>query len=90
MNECKPTVSRVLRIVNLYYGKPGNESGGSLHTVLDDWNINDSSVDFCIAYADSAGDTDGAALARLLRKMSRTQRKKLCAQKTRTQRLEFP
>lgn len=50
---------------------------GSLHVVLDDFNLEDSSVKFCIQYAEERGDTDGAELARVLLSMSKTQRGKI-------------
>ena len=50
---------------------------GSLHVVLEDGNVGDSSVDYCIESAVAKGDTEGEALARILRDMSRTQRSKL-------------
>lgn len=47
---------------------------GSLHIVLDDANIKDSDVLFCIRWAEDTGDAEGAALARILYDMSRIQR----------------
>lgn len=76
MND-KPTVPEVLPIMRAYYAKPDNLAGGSLHIVLDDGNIETSSVEFCREYAHKNNDPDGVALAELLLKMSYTQRKKL-------------
>lgn len=73
----KPTVPEVLPLVRAYYAKPNNGAGGSLHLVLDDGNTEDSSVAFCLKYAEDAGDMDGVALAAVLMQMSRTQRQKL-------------
>lgn len=73
----KQTVPEVLKTVREYYSKPGNEAGGSLHVVLDDGNVRDSDVLFCISYAKEAGDTDGKSLAEILFKMSKTQRMKI-------------
>lgn len=73
----KPTVPDVLPLVRAYYAKPGNEAGGSLHIVLDDGNVDDDCVEFCEKYATENGDEDGVALARILRRMSKTQRNKL-------------
>ena len=58
-----------------YYGE--HAAGGSLHIVLDDGNLEDHNVDFCIEYAEKEGDGAGLALARLIRSASRTQRQKL-------------
>lgn len=73
----KPTVPEVLPIVRAYYAKPGNLAGGSLHIVLDDGNVGDDCVEFCEKEATERGDDDGVALARILRRMSKTQRHKL-------------
>ena len=54
-----------------------NPSWGSLHVVLDDKNVKDGSVQFCLLLAKSNGDAEGANLAELLLKMSLTQRGKL-------------
>ncbi len=73
----KPTVPEVLPIARAYYAKPGNGAGGSLHIVLDDYNVDDDSVSFCMDHAADKGDDDGVALAGLLLRMSRTQRLKI-------------
>ncbi len=54
-----------------------NAAGGSLHIVLDDGNLEDYSVDFCIKYAEEHADPAGVELARRIRTMSVTQRAKL-------------
>lgn len=77
MMEAKPTVPEVLPLVNAYYRKPGNAVGGSLHIVLEDENIDNGHVQFCLDYAREHGDDDGVKLAELLLKMSRTQRRKI-------------
>ena len=74
----RPTVPEVLPLVLAYYAKPGNGAGGCLHIVLDDDNVDDDSVRFCIDYAAECGDEDGVYLAQVLLHMSRTQRLKLC------------
>lgn len=71
------TVPDVKPLTRAFYALPGNGAGGSLHVVLDDGNREDSSVDFCIEYAEKAGDLAGAALGKVLRTMSRTQRGKV-------------
>lgn len=50
---------------------------GALHIVLDDGNTEDSSVDLCIGWAERAGDAEGVALARCLRRMSVAQRDRM-------------
>ncbi|MGK3981344.1 hypothetical protein WMF38_57635 [Sorangium sp. So ce118] len=78
-NVLKPTVPDVLPLVRAYYAKPGNGAGGSLHVVLDDGNVDDDSLRLCEERAEERGDRDGAALAKALLRMSKTQRLKLRA-----------
>ncbi len=49
----------------------------SLHITMDDGNIDNHHVEFCLKDALAKGDTEGAALAEILLKMSKTQRRKL-------------
>ena len=77
MTEEKPTVPDVLPLVHAYYALPGNGAGGNLHIVLDDGNVDDSSVRFCLTQARERGDEPGIILAEALLLMSRTQRTKL-------------
>ena len=67
----------VIPLVRAYYAKSGNNVGGSLHIVLEDGNVSDSNVEFCREWAEEREDHDGVALAKLLLRMSRTQRRKL-------------
>jgi hypothetical protein len=55
----------------------GHCAWGSLHVVLDDGNLEDSHVRFCLDWAREEGDAEGADLAALLLQMSRTQRGKI-------------
>jgi hypothetical protein len=73
--DTKPTVPEVLPLVNAYYRT--HPVGGSLHIVLDDCNVGDSSVEFCLNHAIEDDDAEGEALARILLRMSKTQRKRL-------------
>lgn len=73
----KPTIPDVMPYVLWYYNLPSNGAGGSLHIVLDDGNISDFDVQFCIDYAKDAGDVAGVQLGQLILKMSKTQRLKL-------------
>jgi hypothetical protein len=74
MND-KPTIPEVLDRFRAYH--ESEPVWGSLHIVLDDGNVDDSDVMFCVRYALENGDDEGAELARILLKMSRTQRLKL-------------
>jgi len=51
--------------------------GGSLHIVLDDGNIEDADVRFCVEEAIKLNDRAGELLGRILLRMSRTQRLKV-------------
>jgi hypothetical protein len=73
----KPTVPEVLPMMRAYAATEGNEVGGSLHIVLDDGNVDDSSVKWCIEYAKEREDAAGVELGEMLLRMSRTQRLKL-------------
>lgn len=71
----KPTVPSVLPMVKEYCR---NHAGcGSLHIVLQDQNVNDSHVIFCLNAAKESNDLDGVILAKLLLMMSKTQRLKI-------------
>lgn len=58
-----------------YYTK--NPVWGSLHIVLDDGNVEDQFLHFCIAHAEEKNDQEGAELGKILLQMSKTQRSKL-------------
>ena len=74
MSETKPTIPEVIERFRAYQERPGNGAWGSLHIVLDDGNVTDSDVAFCIDVARDKGDEEGEALARILLRMSKTQR----------------
>lgn len=73
----KPTVDAVEPLVRAYYAFPGNAAGGNFHLVLDNKNVSDRDVTFCLNQAKIAGDAAGVELGELLIQMSRTQRLKL-------------
>jgi hypothetical protein len=73
----KPTVPEVLPLVRELYAQPGGGAGCCLHIVLDDGNVHDDNVGFCIERADEVGHERCLKLARTLLLMSRTQRLKL-------------
>jgi hypothetical protein len=76
-SERKPTIPEVIPLIREYYAKSGNGAGGSLHIVLEDGNLEDRNVDFCIDYARSRDDADGVLLAQMLRRMTRAQRSRI-------------
>lgn len=71
----KPTIPEVLPRFVAYHAC--NPVWGSLHIVLEDGNCDDSSVRFCLEEAEKRGDAEGAELARILLRMSRSQRGRL-------------
>jgi hypothetical protein len=71
----KTSIPDVIDEFHLYYKK--HPVWGSLHIVLDDGNVDDRSVEFCIDYAHEHDDQEGERLGRVLLKMSKTQRRKL-------------
>lgn len=72
--EARPTAHEVAVYVALFYCVPGNGAGGSCHIVLDDDNIDDGSVSYCLHSALAKGDRLGAAMAQVLLRLSRSQR----------------
>lgn len=76
MNGDRPTITpELVDRFAAYYAE--HLAWGALHIVLDDANLSDSSVDYCIEWAVAQGDTEGEALARILRGLTRSQRFRL-------------
>lgn len=73
----RPTVPELIPMVRKYYQKDGNSVGGNLHLVLEDKNVGDGNILFCINEAQKTGDVDGEQIAHLLLRMTKTQRLKL-------------
>jgi hypothetical protein len=73
----RPTVKDVLPIMVAFRAKSGNSTGGVLHVVLDDGNIEDHHIEWCIQEAFILGDCEAVALGMRLIAMTKTQRKKL-------------
>jgi len=62
--ECRRpglTVEGMRTLVRAFYARAGNSCGGHLHIVLDDGNIDDDDIDFCIARAVEAKDAEAEA-----------------------------
>lgn len=74
-NLSKPQIPEVIDRFKAYY--LDNPTWGSLHIVLDDYNLEDKWVDFCIEYAEKENDHEGLQLAVILRKMSKSQRARI-------------
>lgn len=73
----KPTIQQLIEAVKAYYSIHGNNVGGRLHIVLDDGNINNSDIKWCIDYASSKNDNEAVLLGKMLLGASLTQRRKL-------------
>jgi hypothetical protein len=71
----RPTLPEVRDRFKAYFAR--HFDWGSLHIVLDDQNVRDADVKFCIEHAREKGDQEGEDLARTLLTLSRTQRLKL-------------
>jgi len=71
------TIPDVLEDFATYYARPENGAWGGLHIVLDDGNVSDDSIRFCIDAAEEEGDAETARLGRLLLRLTKTQRRKL-------------
>ncbi len=71
----KPTIPEVIGRFSAYHEQ--HPSWGSLHIVLDDDNVKDEHVEFCVGWAREHGDVEGEALARILLTMSKSQRLRL-------------
>jgi hypothetical protein len=79
LDPARPTVPEVLPLVRALYALPFHGVGGHLHIVLDDGNIEDGSVRFCLDAARGANCAPCAELAEKLLEMSKTQRLRVCA-----------
>ena len=74
----RPSVPEVIAYARRYYNSErGKWVGGSLHIVLDDGNLSNDSVDFCIDHAKETDDEAGWILATMIRSLTSTQRRSL-------------
>jgi hypothetical protein len=73
----KPTLKQLTEAAKHYYSIIGNSVGGNLNIVLDDGNVEDKHLEYCLSLAKEKEDEEGIALCKLLFKASITQRKKL-------------
>ena len=67
-------VDTVVAMLEIYY-KKYNCSGGSLHIVVDDGNLDDNNIEYCIEWANNENDVAGFIIGTLLLKMNMRQRK---------------
>jgi hypothetical protein len=71
------TVPEVIDAARSYYDAHSSLAGGNLHILLEDGNVRDSDVQFCIRLTEANRDNSGNALAKKLLLMTRTQRKRV-------------
>jgi hypothetical protein len=64
------------KLIKQYYSLPGNLAGGNCHVVLDDNNIDDSSIERCIEICQIENDDLGLLIMRHMRSMRKTARGK--------------
>ena len=67
----------LIKLCKEYYNIPGNELGGNLHIVLDDGNIEDGSIDFCLKQAEEKNDPKGIQICKLIFELTYDERQKL-------------
>lgn len=73
----KPTLPEVDPIISQLYATPNGGAGCCLHIVVDDGNIDDDDVAFCVQEAERREHPWCEALARVMLRMSKTQRRKV-------------
>lgn len=64
-----PDWRSVAQLFSAYYFKDGTCTGGNLHVVIDDTNIDDRSIHWTRGFCDALNDDDGAILMGLLVEM---------------------
>jgi hypothetical protein len=72
----RPTVPEVAPLIRAIYEREGGGCGCCLHIVTDDYNCEQSSIDFCLEYARERGHSDCIRVAEMLAAMTITQRTK--------------
>ena len=70
-------IEPVIKLAKEYLSKEGFSSGGSLHIVLSDGNIESSDLAFCAGFACANNDAEGNDIVDLMRLMTMRQREKL-------------
>ena len=79
VQRTKPTIPEVLPLITRFAKLPANSVGGCLHIVLDEGNVDESSVKSCLDYAIERNDSLAVEVAEILLRMSKTQRLKLAS-----------
>ncbi len=73
----KITIPEVVKDFAEFYQKPGNGVWGNLHIVLEDGNVENSHVGWCLKNALEQKDYESARLCGFLLQMTRSQRSRL-------------
>lgn len=75
--KSKPSPEFLQAIIAAYYDQPGNICGGTLHIALDDYNLEDEHVRWCLNHAREQGDENGIFVAKMLLLYDEAERIKL-------------
>lgn len=70
-------IGKLANLIAEYYKKEGNGCGGNCHLILDDGNLEDSDIQFCIGYCAHANDNDGLAIMREMLSLNPEERQKV-------------
>ena len=73
----RPSIQFMRAIVHAFYELEGNIVGGSLHIVIEDYNIEDSHIMWCRNYALEKQDMDGVLMCDLLLLFTEDEREKI-------------
>jgi hypothetical protein len=74
----KLSIKGARAVVTSYYGQ-GNPTGGYLHVVVDDGNIDDENIEGCIEEAKTYGDDSAVAIGEMLLAFPLDERRLICA-----------
>jgi hypothetical protein len=66
--------AEVVNLILVYYRKPGNGAGGLCHVALDDGNLDDECLEFCLEECRKGNDADGEALMRTMKALPEFER----------------
>jgi len=68
------TVDLIVAECRDYYAIPGNEAGGNLHLMLDDGNMEDENLMFCLKQCAEAQDSVGVMLVAVIATLDEDER----------------
>lgn len=73
----RPTVPEVVALANQIYTSPGGGAGCCLHIVLDDDNLGDNDMQYCIGHARDRGHELCERVALMMLQMTTSQRRRV-------------